>query len=187
MSARHFNHDHVPVHRVVRAAWDDPLDASFSQRKADRRWNTEGFPALYCCCSVAVARAVAQDVFRTAGVDLEDLQPDVRPEIAEIGWRGQVVDMVTEDGIKAAGFAPDYPSGSERTATRSSVEQWHTAGAEGVCGRSASLARRGFSSWHGDHRRFGELAIFVQNSATEPVLHNRQRDQEWLRITPTGG
>lgn len=187
MSPRRFSHEHVPVHRVVRAAWRDPLDASFSQRKADRRWNTEDFPALYCCCSVAVARAVALDIFRTAGVDLEDLQPDVRPEIAEIGWRGDVVDMVTDDGVKAAGFPTDYPSGMSRAATRSSAEQWHAAGAEGVCARSASLERRGFSNWHGDHRRFGELAIFVRNTSVGPVLQQRQRHQDWLRTTPTGG
>lgn len=187
MSARLFSHEHVPVHRVVKAAWDDPLDASFSQSTADRRWNTEDFPALYCCCSVSVARAVALDLFRTAGVDLEDLQPDVRPELAEIGWRGEVVDMVTKDGVRVAGFPPDYPRGVTRAATRSSAEQWHSAGAEGVCARSASIERRGFSIWDGDHRRYGELAIFIHNASAEPVLQNRQRDQEWLRTSSTGG
>jgi len=182
MSERRFNHDHVPVYRVVRAGWNDPLDATFSRRSGDRRWNTEDFPALYCCCDPGVARAVALDVFRMAGVELEDLQLDVQPQLTEIEWRGEVVDMVTEDGLQAAGFSLSYPEGSDREATRASAVAWHAAEAEGVCARSASLARRGFSAWSGDHRRYGELAIYVSNSTTEPVLRRRRRDLRWLRV-----
>jgi len=79
MSERRFEHDHTPVQRVVRRGWSDPLDASFSQRRPDRRWNTQDFPALYCCCSVRVARAVALDIFRVAGLELEDLHPPPSP------------------------------------------------------------------------------------------------------------
>ena len=63
MSEHRFAHRHRPVYRVVRADWEDPLDASFSRRRPDRRWNTADFGALYCCCSEAVARAVAQASF----------------------------------------------------------------------------------------------------------------------------
>lgn len=181
MTEIRFEHDHVPLHRVVRADWSDPLDASFSQRSPDRRWNTGNFPALYCCCSAGVARAVTLDLFRVAGVELEDLQPGARPQLAEIDWRGEVVDMLSEDGLNAAGFPQDYPSTADRAATRSAGERWHAAGAEGVCGRSASLARRGFSAWHGDHRRYGELAIYVRNAASEPHLRRRRTDARWLR------
>jgi hypothetical protein len=187
MTEQRFDHDHTPVHRVVQAGWSDPLDASFSQRTADRRWNTEDFPTLYCCCSVEVARAVALDVFRSAGIELEDLQPAAQPQIAEIAWRGEVVDMVTEDGVSAAGFPLDYPRRTDRNATRSTAERWHAAGAEGVCARSASLARRGFSAWRGDHRRYGELAIYVQNASVRPVLRRRRRDNRWLRGTAKRG
>jgi RES domain-containing protein len=181
MTERRFEHGHAPVYRVVRARWGDPLDASFSRRTADRRWNTSDFPALYCCCSVAVARAVALDVFRTAGVEMEDLQPDIRPQLVEIEWRGDVVDMVTEDGVIAAGFAADYPRGVDRASTRAAAEEWHRAGAEGVCARSASVHRRGYSAWQGDHRRFGELTIDVDNATAKPRLRRRRDDHRWLR------
>lgn len=181
MTERRFDHDHTPVHRVVRAGWRDPLDASFSQRTADRRWNSENFPALYCCCSVGVARAVALDVFRTAGIELEDLQPALRPQIAEIEWSGDVVDMVSKAGVEAADFPLEYPRGTDRSATRAAAERWHSSGAEGVCARSASLGRLGFSTWGGDHRRHGELAIYVENAGAKPVLRRRRPDSRWLR------
>lgn len=181
MSELLFGHGHVPVYRVVRARWADPLDASFSRRTPDRRWNTADFPALYCCCSVAVARAVTLDLFGTAGVELEDLQPDVRPHLVEVEWHGEVVDMVTEDGVIAAGFQADYPRGVDRASTRSAAARWHESGAQGVCARSASLARRGVSAWHGDHRRFGELAVYVENASSEPRVRRRRDDHRWLR------
>jgi RES domain-containing protein len=181
MTALRFAHRHRPVYRVVRAGWADPLDASFSRRRADRRWNTTDFAALYCCCSVTVARAVAEDVFRLAGVLAEDLQPHARPQLAEIGWEGRVVDIVSERGVAAAGFPASYPVGVDREATRAAAAGWNAGGAEGVCARSASLARRGITDWRGDHPRFGELAIFVANSHAKPVLIDRRGDDGWLQ------
>jgi len=181
MRARRFDHGHVPVYRVVRQEWSDPLDASFSQRTPDRRWNTEDFPALYCCCSTRVARAVALDVFRVAGLEPEDLQPPARPRLAEIDWRGEVVDVVTEGGVAAAGFPAEYPRAMDRAATRSAGARWHAEDAEGVCARSASLERAGVSRWSGDHRHYAELAIFVQNAKASAVLRSRREDDRWLR------
>lgn len=181
MTERRFAHRHVPVYRVVRARWDDPLDASYSRAAPDRRWNTADFPALYCCCSIGVARAVALDVFRTAGVEIEDLQPDVRPQLVEIEWRGSVVDVASIGGVEAAGLAADYPRGSDRAATRAAAERWHADGAQGVCARSASLQRLGVSDWSGDHRRYAELALFVENGKSPPVLLRRRDDAGWLR------
>jgi len=175
------SHRHAPLYRVVKAGYRDPLDATYSQRNADRRWNTEAFPALYCCCSTGVARAVALDIHRIAGLELEDLQPDVHPQLAEIEWRGDVVDMVTERGVVAAGFTPAYPHAVDRAATRAAAERWHAAGAEGVCARSASLDRRGFGAWRGDHRRYGETAIYVENVTSTPLLRRRRDDVRWLR------
>lgn len=185
MSERQVEHRHRPVYRVVRAGWSDPLDASFSRSTADRRWNTADFPALYCCCSVGVARAVAFDVFRTSGIELEDLQPEVRPQLVEIDWSGAAVDMVSPAGVAAAGFPEHYPRGVERAATRAAAERWHGSAAEAVCARSASLGRLGFSDWTGDHRRFAELAVYVSNAASPPVLVRRRADLRWLRARAT--
>ena len=56
-------HNHVPIFRVVRRGWPDPADAKFSQlSRVDNRWNTPGFPALYCCCSETVARAIMREI-----------------------------------------------------------------------------------------------------------------------------
>jgi hypothetical protein len=181
---RRLYHDHEPVYRVVRRDWDDPLDASFSRRAADRRWNTAEFAALYCCCSEGVARAVTLDVFRYAGLVLDDLQPQQRPQLAEIGWSGPVVDVVSGPGVESAGFPPEYPGGVDKQTTREAAARWHDAGEEGVCGRSASLARLGVSDWSGDHRRFGELALFVANTVRPPRLVGRRNDLSWFRSSP---
>ena len=176
------DHTHRPVYRVVRRDWLDPLDTSYSQRPtADNRWNTPEFPALYCCCSEWAARAVAQDVFRLAGVNLADLQPAFQPQLTEIAWSGPVVDVVSPAGVAAAGFPAEYPQGVSKNETRASAAAWHAVGLMGIVCRSASLARKGFSRWEGSHERWGELAIFVQNSPGAPTLQRRREDLDWLR------
>jgi RES domain-containing protein len=162
------------LYRVVRRGWKDPLDASFSQRRPDRRWNTAGFPALYCCCSERVARAVTLDVFQWNGVEWEELQEDYRPELAEISWSGQLVDMSSARGIEAAGFPSTYPTGVAKTETRQAASRWHDGGAEGVVCRSASLARRGHREWEGAHELWSELAVFPQNARRPPLLLGRR-------------
>jgi hypothetical protein len=183
MSVRRFRHDHEPVFRVVRRGWDDPVDASFSRRREDRRWNTSSFASLYCCCSEGVARAVTRDLLGVAAVDAEDLQPAYRPQLTEIGWSGEVVDVVSPDGVAAAGFPADYPARVDKAATRAAAEGWYGDGAEGVCCRSASLHRLGRTHWTGDHRGFGEVAVYLDNARRQPSLDRRRDDLEWLRAS----
>lgn len=85
-----------------------------------------------------------------------------------------------------AGFPPAYPQGIDRTPTRAAGERWHGEGAEGVCARSASLARQGFAAWRGDHRSYSELAVFVENATSGPVLRRRHADPSWLRAALAG-
>lgn len=180
-AVRLLDHRHEPVYRVVRAGWIDPLDASFSRRTPDRRWNDAAFPALYCCCSEAVARAVARDVLRYAGLRLDELQPAARPELAEIAWQGRVADVTTPEGIEAAGFPPEYPRHLSRHETRRRAARWHGAGGvEGVVCRSASLARLGFERWLGAHDGWSELAIFADRAGRRPRLLHRRSDLDWL-------
>ena len=173
-------HTHQPVYRVVRRIWVDPLDASHSQARADNRWNTAEFPALYCCCSEWVARAAALDVFRMAGVVLEDLQPGYQPQLIEVSWAGRVADVASAEGVAAAGFLPQYPEGVSKEQTRSYAAACHEAGAEGIVCRSASLAKMGFWAWEGSHERWGEVAIFTQNCQRPPALLNRREDLNWF-------
>lgn len=179
MSFRTENHTHVPVYRVTRAGWADPLDATFSQKRDTNRWNTAEFPALYCCCSIAVARAVTRDLYVDAAIDLEDLQPAARPTLSEIEWRGKVVDVASSEGLQAAGLPRSNPAELEVRLTQPLAAVWHSARVEGVLCRSASLARLGFVDFSGDHQRWGELAIFVANSAP-PSLASRLAGQDWL-------
>lgn len=174
-------HSHSGVYRIIRRNWPEPLDASFSQRKTNNRWNTPEFPTLYCCCSLRVARAVALDLLRRAGVVLEDLRLEARPALAEIKWAGRVVDVASAEGIAAAGFDSRYPEGATIADTQAKAAGWHAAGLQGVVCRSASMARQGFVRWMGDHRGWGELAIFVRNGRRKPVLIKRLEDLGWLR------
>lgn len=176
-----FNHTHEPVFRVVRAGWRDPLDASFSQTKPDNRWNTAEFPALYCCCSEAVARAVVLDVFHFAGVEMNDLKSGARPQLTEIGWRGDAVDLIYDAGIEAAGFLASYPRGVSKQATRAAATRWNSAGHPAIVCRSASLSRQGLALWEGEHERWGELTILVMNVLELPRLLKRRRSLTWLR------
>jgi RES domain-containing protein len=178
---RLLDHRHEPVYRVVRSGWADPLDASHSRRTPDRRWNDAAFPALYCCCSEAVARAVALDVLDYAGLRLEELQPAARPELAEIAWHGSVADAATAEGVEAAGLPPEYPRHVSRHETRRLAARWHGAGGvEGVVCRSASLARLGLERWAGGHEAWSELAIFADRAARRPRLLARRTDLDWL-------
>ncbi len=168
-----FQHNHEPIYRVVRANWRDPLDATFSQNSVDNRWNTKTFSALYCCCSEPVMIAVAEDILGYAGVDLSDLQPDYLPHKVEISWSGNVVDVITEEGITAIGFPSQYPANVDKSQTRILSEEWFATDKEGVVGRSASLMRKGFTKWAGQHEQWSEVAIFTSNTAIPPTMISR--------------
>ena len=177
-------HTHEPLYRVVRAQWPDPLDSSYSQQRSDNRWNTPAFGALYTCCSEQAARAVALDVLRLHSVMIEDLHPTVRPELAEIAWQGEVVDVASDEGMVGAGVPAIYPEGVSRMETQRAASAWHEEGHEGLVCRSASLARLGFSGWQGSHEPWGEVAIFVRNAHQPPRLNRRRADDRWLRAGP---
>jgi hypothetical protein len=166
-------HDHEPILRVVRANWADPLDLSFSKANPDNRWNTEDFPALYCCCSELVARAVAEDILGYAGIDIADLQPGFRPQKTEISWSGKVVDVISEEGVTQIGLPSHYPVGVERSQTRALSIEWFEAHHEGVVCRSASLMRKKFSAWKGSHEPWSEVAIYTSNASIAPRLLSR--------------
>lgn len=177
---RFFEWTRDALFRVVRRGWKDPLDTSFS-RRGNHRWNTPEFEALYCCGSAKVARAVTLDVFRFAGLVIEDLRPEARPQLVEIAWRGRLADVATREGVKAAGFAARYPEGASRAATQAAGEGWHRAGFEGVICRSASLWRLRFADWTGDPANWSEVAIYPANARMAPRLTRRVRDLGWLQ------
>jgi RES domain-containing protein len=174
-----------PLYRVVRAGWSDPLDATWSQTAGDRRWNTADFPALYCCLSLDVARAVTRDLLGFSGIELGDLQPAYRPRLVEVGWSGELVDVATAPGVAAAGFPASYPEGVDRSATRRAAVAWHRQGREGVACRSASLLRLGFpggEAWSGPPERWSEAALFVERCRTPPVRLGHRDEGTWMVV-----
>ena len=175
-----------PLYRVVRRSYLDPLDASFSQKTPDRRWNTDRFAALYCCASVHVARAVVRDIFGMSGLVTDDLQPARRPDLAHLEWTGRVVDVATPSGVKAAGFAGTYPARAVRELTQPRAERWHKATAEGIAARSASIARLG-GGWTGPIDRWTELALFPANWNRAPVMISRRLAETWMLESMVGG
>lgn len=169
------------LYRVVRRGWADPLDTSFSRLAPDRRWNSASFEALYCCGSEAVARAVTLDLFRFAGIVAEDLQEAARPQLAEIEWRGELVDVYSAEGVEAGGFPPEYPSGAGKDQTRAAAERWRRARREGVMCRSASLARMGQTAWPEPAEPRCEVALWPGAWVRKPKLIARREGEEWLR------
>lgn len=175
----------APLYRIVRREWiADALNASFSRRMAARRWNTAQFPALYCCASHRVARAVVRDLFGMAAVTLEDLQPARRPDLAEIRWTGELVDLSSEAGLIAAGFPAAYPAGTTYEQTQAAAVRWHRSGREGVLARSASLhragQRAGETRWAGDPAEFCEVTLFVRHVTVSPSVVGIRPAEEWI-------
>ena len=185
-AVRLVRHRHIPIYRVIRRGWADPLDASSSQRRPDNRWNTSEFSALYCCCSQRVAVAVANELFRLGSLTVEDLQPAFRPALAELRWTGTLIDVVSTEGVIAAGFNAEYPQKTSKVQTQRAAARWHAHGTEGVVCRSASLSRMGLREWKGSHQRWGEVAIFPANARRKPALLARRDDAEWLRPAAGG-
>lgn len=183
MSIRTVEHTHAPLFRVVRRAWEDPLDTSYSQTREDNRWNQRGFPALYCCCSERVAAAVATDRLRRLNVDVEDLTPDARPQLVEVDWTGRLVDVTSETGLRGNGFPLTYPEGVTIADCQRAAAGWHAGSQEGVVSRSASLYRlRWEHQWKGDHQPWGEIAIYILRAGRHPMLMSRRDDLAWLEV-----
>jgi hypothetical protein len=135
---------------------------------------------LYCCCSEEVASAIAIDVFRATGATLADLQDAAYPQLVEIHWKGEPVDMTVATTIVAAGFAQDYPVGVDHDLTQVAAAKWYNEGANGIVCRSASMARLGFADWRGQHEGWSEIAIYTNRCPMKPVVIRRRDDLAWL-------
>ena len=174
-------HRHGPLLRVVQRGWQAPLDPSYARREGGR-WNAPGsFPVLYTCCSERVARAVVYGRLQRAAVVLADLLDAARPQLVEIAWSGSLVDAISSGGLAAVGLPDAYPDDVGYDGTRPLGATWAGSGHEGVVCRSAAISRTGLRSWSGDHRPWGEAALFVANTSRPPRLLRRRPDLEWLR------
>lgn len=157
------------------------MDASHSQLVTTNRWNTPAFPAMYCCCSRPVARAIVAAQWKAAGVkSLSQLTRDYYPCLSEITWTGDVVDVASVDGVQAGGFPATYPEGVSISDTQTAATAWHAQGIEGVMCRSHAIWQLGYAAWTGTHEPWGEVAIFTCNTRTRPESLARHTDLAWL-------
>jgi hypothetical protein len=111
---------------------------------------------------------------------MADLQDAMLPQLIEVTWTGELVDVASSEGVLAAGFPADYPIGVDKERTRAAAKTWHGNGASGVLVRSASLMRLGLRTWDGGHESWSETAVYVNNAPRRPTLLRRRTDLEWL-------
>ena len=149
--------DHLWL-RVCRPSWEDPLDPTFAGERGGR-WTPPGsWPTLYVSRDLATARLQVARLLEGTSVSPDDLTDDAFELVAARLPRRQVAaDMVTAEGVAAAGLPSTYPDdgSGERVGheicRRVAVEA-HDAGLDGVeCRSAASLtgAGRELAWWPG--------------------------------------
>jgi hypothetical protein len=166
-----------PYVRVADPAWLRPLDPLFAQERGGR-WNPpRSFPVVYLCATRDVARAVVLRRFDGLPYGVVDLLPSRAPVlIATDVPEGRLVDVVGDDGCRAAGLPASYPlDGRGRTIawarTQPVGETAWEQGERGIACRSSAMARRG---------RGEELAWFVRRSADRLRIDRRRAFEDWF-------
>ena len=137
--------DHLWV-RVCRPEWDDPFDPEFARVRGGR-WTPPGsWPTLYLSRDLSTARLQVARLLEGSPVGVDDLTDDAFELVAARLPRGQVAaDVVTADGVAAAGLPDGYPVDADgaRVGHRTCwpvAEAAHGAGLDGVECRSAASA-----------------------------------------------
>lgn len=133
--------------------WSDPLDPAYSERRGGR-WNPPGsFPVLYLNADLGTARARVDRNFAGLPYGPLDLRPDRRPLLAATWVPDQrFVDVVTNQGCRAAGLPdtyPRHPNGREVGHARCQPVgvQAHDQGLPGIACRSATRAEGEELAW----------------------------------------
>ncbi len=101
--------------RVADPTWADPLDGDFSELRGGR-WNAPGFFAVvYLGADLAVARANVRRKLAGLPYGPEDLEPEEGPVLVTTGVPiDDYVDVVTDEGCRAAGLPESYPQDEGR-------------------------------------------------------------------------
>ena len=131
--------------RLTQPHYADPFDMSYADRQGGR-WNPPGsWPTLYLNEDMATVHAQLRHMFRGRGIDPEDLDDDAPIQLAAAALpvRQHVADVISDDGIKAAGLPPTYPLDDdgqpvEHDITQKIGTEVHDAGLRGVWCRSAA-------------------------------------------------
>lgn len=96
--------------RVADPAWSDPLDGAYAGRRGGR-WNPPGsFPVVYLNRTLRVARANVRRLYAGLPYGPEDLDPREAPVLVAARIpEDDLVDVVTDQGCRAAGLPAGYP------------------------------------------------------------------------------
>ncbi|MFB3739416.1 MAG: RES domain-containing protein [Candidatus Velamenicoccus archaeovorus] len=163
-----------PYLRVADPDWVDPLDGSYAAALGGR-WNPPGsFPVVYLCATVEVAQAYALRKLEGLPYGLLDLRPHRRPELVTTEVpASRPVDVVTEEGCRAAGLPSTYPrDGRGRPVPWSRCRPVGSAaweqGEPGIACRTAVPVERG-----------EELAWFPDHGGPLPLL-GRRAFEDWF-------
>jgi hypothetical protein len=111
--------------RIADAAWADPLDPGFAERKGGR-WNRPGsFPVLYLNEDVHTARVNLIAFLTNRPYEPEDLRDDTGPVLiaARLPRKQSVADIHSTEGLAAVGLPKSYPLDSEGQVVSHSVCQ----------------------------------------------------------------
>lgn len=96
--------------RVADPAWIRPLDGRYARDRGGR-WNAPGtFAVVYLFGAIDVARSFVLTRFEGHPYSAFDLRPESGPDLVETDVpEDQFVDVVTDDGCRAAGLPITYP------------------------------------------------------------------------------
>lgn len=135
--------DHLWV-RVCLPDWVDPFDPGFAAGRGGR-WTPPGsWPTLYLSRDVATARLQVTRLLEGTGVTPGDLTDDAFELVAtRLPRRQEAADVVTPEGVAAAGLPPGYPDAGDGSRVghapcRVIAEEAYRAGLDGVECRSAA-------------------------------------------------
>lgn len=171
MPLRHLRR-HGGYYRVCKPEWADCADASYAKRYGGR-WTPLGeFGALYLCATVEVAAAVARAQHAGRAIPLFSLRPSRRPQLQSFTvTETRFVDVVTTEGVAAAGLPSTYPYGVDHEKCWPVARQAYSSGEQGIACRSAAECGPGF--WLGE-----ELAVF-DNTSVAKAAGRRRPFPDW--------
>lgn len=137
------------------------------------RWTPRGeFGGLYLNATIAVAAANARHQHRRRAIGLFDLRSEARPHLIEIYVpKRDCVDVVTDEGIAAAGLPGGFPNKVPHSICHSVARQAYANAIEGVASRSAAEVTA--TSWVGE-----ELTVF-DRAASGIVERSTAKFTDW--------
>jgi len=158
-------------YRICKPDWARCEDTSYSKRYGGR-WNAPGFfGVLYLNENVAVAAANVRQQHARRAIKLFDLRPDRRPQLQAFSVKTALfVDVVSAEGVAAAGLPKTYPFGADYPTCRAVGLSAHSDRAPGIACRS--YAESTATSFVGE-----ELAVF--DSFEAPDAGERVRFDRW--------